>query len=88
MTKPTEIVAVYFPSYHRDGLYDRWYGPGWNEWKLMEQARPLFPGHEQPKLCTWGSFDEADPAWMEKQIDLAADHGVTCFLFDCTTSRS
>ena len=77
-----EITAIYFPSYHRDPLYDRWYGEGWSEWRLMEQARPLFPGHEQPKLCTWGSFDEADPTWMEKQIDLAADHGITCFLFD------
>lgn len=82
MKKPSEVVAVYFPSYHRDELYDRWYGEGWNEWKLMEQARPLFEGHEQPKLCAWGSFDEADPLWMEKQIDLAADHGITTFLMD------
>ncbi len=77
-----DITAVYFPSYHPDALYTKWYGPGWNEWRLMEQGRPLFPGHEQPKLCTWGSFNEADPYWMERQIDLAADHGVTCFLFD------
>ena len=82
MGAPLEVAAVYFPSYHRDKLYDRWYGDGWNEWRLMEQGRPLFAGHEQPKLCTWGSFDEADPAWMEKQIDLAADHGITTFLFD------
>lgn len=32
MNKPTEVAAVYFPSYHRDELYDRWYGDGWNEW--------------------------------------------------------
>ncbi len=77
-----ETVAVYFPSYHPDPLNERWYGKGWSEWRLMEQARPLFPGHQQPKPCTWGSFDESDPAWMERQIDLAADHGVTSFLFD------
>jgi hypothetical protein len=77
-----DTVAVYFPSYHRDELNDRWYGEGWSEWKLLEQAKPLFPGHKQPKLCTWGSFDEADPLWMEKQIDLAADHGITSFMFD------
>jgi hypothetical protein len=77
-----DTVAVYFPSYHRDELNDRWYGDGWSEWKLLEQAKPLFPGHKQPKLCTWGSFDEADPLWMEKQIDLAADHGITSFMFD------
>lgn len=82
MKNLSEVVAVYFPSYHRDAWYDRWYGPGWNEWRLLEQRTPLFPGHEQPKLCAWGSFDEADPSWMEKQIDLAADHGITCFLWD------
>jgi len=82
MNRPSEVAAVYFPSYHRDDWYDRWYGDGWNEWRLLEQMRPLFPGHEQPRLCTWGSFDEADPRWMEKQIDLAADHGITCFLWD------
>lgn len=82
MKSSPEVVAVYFPSYHPDAVYAQWYGPGWNEWRLMEEARPLFDGHEQPKLCTWGSFDESDPRWMEKQIDLAADHGITCFLFD------
>ena len=77
-----DVTAIYFPAWHRDALNERWYGEGWSEWKLMERGRPLFPGHEQPKLCTWGSFDEADPLWMERQIDLAADHGITTFLFD------
>lgn len=39
MKNLAEVVAVYFPSDHRDKLYDRWYGSGWNEWRLMEQAR-------------------------------------------------
>lgn len=77
-----DVTAIYFPSYHQDEHYDRWYGEGWSEWKLMEERTPLFPGHEQPKLCSWGSFDEADPLWMEKQIDLAADHGITSFNWD------
>lgn len=82
MPRPAEVTAVYFPSYHRDEWYDRWYGDGWNEWRLVEQGRPLFPGHQQPVTSAWGPFDEADPRWMERQIDLAADHGITCFLFD------
>ncbi len=77
-----EVAVVYFPSYHPDPLYETWYGPGWSEWELMKRARPLFPGHEQPKIPTWGYFDESDPSVMARQIDLAADHGVTCFLFD------
>ncbi len=77
-----EVTAVYFPSWHPDAYYEQWYGPGFTEWRLLEQAQPLFEGHEQPKRCAWGPFDESDPAWMERQIDLAADHGITCFLFD------
>ncbi len=77
-----EVAAVYFPSWHPDAFYEQWYGPGFSEWRLLEQAGPLFDGHEQPKQCAWGAFDESDPAWMERQIDLAADHGITCFLFD------
>ncbi|OPZ31010.1 MAG: hypothetical protein BWZ02_00479 [Lentisphaerae bacterium ADurb.BinA184] len=77
-----EVVAVYFPSWHPDAHYERWYGPGFSEWRLLEQARPLFEGHEQPRQCAWGAFDESAPAWMERQIALAADHGITCFLFD------
>lgn len=77
-----EVTAVYFPSWHPDAHYEQWYGPGFSEWRLLEQARPLFAAHEQPKECAWGAFDESDPKWMERQIDLAADHGITCFLFD------
>lgn len=77
-----EVAAVYFPSWHPDALYEQWYGPGFSEWRLLEQTQPLFDGHEQPRQCAWGPFDESDPEWMERQIDLAADHGITCFLFD------
>ncbi|MBQ7177671.1 MAG: glycoside hydrolase family 99-like domain-containing protein [Victivallales bacterium] len=77
-----EIFAVYFPSWHVDRHYEKWYGKGFSEWKLMKTTKPLFPGHLQPKEPLWGYFDEADPEWMARQIDLAADHGITGFMFD------
>jgi len=78
----TEVIAIYFPSWHPDKHYERWYGKGFSEWELVKSAKPLFDGHHQPKEPLWGYFDESDPVWMKKQIDLAADHGVTGFLFD------
>jgi hypothetical protein len=30
----------------------------------------------------WGCFDESDPAWADREVTLAADHGVSVFLFD------
>lgn len=77
-----ETAAIYFPSWHSDAHYSAWYGPGWTEWELVKTARSLYPGHDQPKEPAWGYFDESDPLWAEKQIDLAAVHGITSFMFD------
>ena len=77
-----EVFAIYFPSWHPDRHYEQWYGRGFCEWELMKTTRPLFSGHRQPLEPVWGYFDESDPAWMAKQIDLAADNGITGFIFD------
>ena len=78
----TEIAAIYFPSWHPDEHYSAWFGPGWSEWELVKKAPPRFPGHYQPLEPTWGHFDESDPKWAARQIDLAAEYGVTAFMFD------
>lgn len=77
-----EIFAIYFPSWHPDKHYEKWYGKGFSEWELVKTTKPLFDGHVQPKKPLWGYFDESDPEMMARQIDLAADHGLTGFLFD------
>lgn len=78
----TEILVYYFPQYHPDARNDKARGKGWTEWELVKAAKPRFPGHRQPKVPAWGYFDESDPDWAAKEIALAADHGVTGFLFD------
>lgn len=81
--KPSpEVVAVYFPSWHPNDHYQAWYGKGFSEWELLKTTQPIFPGHHQPKIPTWGYFDESDPAWTAREIDLAADHGITVFMYD------
>lgn len=77
-----EVVAIYFPSWHPDDHYQAWYGKGFSEWELVKTTRPLFAGHHQPKVPCWGYFDESDPQWAARQVDLAAEHGVTAFMFD------
>src|SRR3954470_20272738 len=75
-----EVAAYYFPGFHLDsrGVFP----PGQSEWAGVANARPRFPGHQQPKVCAWGPYDAADPAWAAKEIDLAADHGITAFIYD------
>ena len=77
-----EIAAYYFPQWHRDAHNERWHGEGWTEWELVKAAVPRYPGHRQPVLPAWGCFDEADPAQSVREIDLAADHGLTAFIYD------
>lgn len=77
------VVAVYyFPDYHVDSINERWHGEGWTEWNLVKDARPRFKGHQQPKVPLWGYFNEADPKWADKEINLAADNGVDVFIYD------
>ena len=82
MSKPIEIAAYYFPQYHADPRNDVWHGKGWTEWELMKMARPRFEGHRQPKVPAWRYFDESDPEWAAKEIELAADSGIDAFIYD------
>ncbi len=77
-----EIFAIYFPSWNPDRHYEKWYGKGFSEWELVKSTKPLFEGHYQPRRPLWGYFDESDPEMMARQIDAAADSGITGFLFD------
>ena len=77
-----EVVAVYYPHWHSYDHGSAWKGEGWTEWEGVKAAVPRFPGHEQPLRPTWGYFDESDPKWSAREIDLAVDHGIDVFLFD------
>jgi len=77
-----EVIAVYYPHWHSYDHGSAWKGEGWTEWEGVKAAVPRFPGHQQPLRPTWGYFDESDPKWSAREIDLAADHGIDVFLFD------
>jgi hypothetical protein len=77
-----EVVAVYYPHWHNYDHGSSWKGEGWTEWEGVKAATARFPGHHQPLKPSWGYFDESDPNWTAREIDLAADHGIDVFLFD------
>jgi hypothetical protein len=81
MPRPT-ILAYYFPDWHSDPRNTAWFGDGWDEWKLLDAARPRFDGHRQPRIPMAGHVDESDPAVAAAEIELAAQHGVDGFLVD------
>jgi len=81
-SRTRDVAAYYFPSYHADARNSQWHGKGWTEWDLVRGATPRYAGHQQPKIPAWGYFDESDPSWANREICLAADHALTCFIYD------
>jgi hypothetical protein len=80
--KKYEVAVYYFPNFHVDANNERWHGKNWTEWEVVKAAKPRFAGHQQPKVPSWGYFDESTPQWASKEIDLASSHGIDVFIYD------
>jgi hypothetical protein len=76
------VAAYYFGNYHVDPKNEAAHGPGWTEWRLIQDAKPRFAGHAQPKVPLWGYEDESDPAVFERKIEAASKAGLSAFIFD------
>lgn len=77
------VVSYYFGNYHPgDPRNVKTKGAAWSEWELVKNAKPRFPGHQQPHIPLWGYQDESKPEVMAQKIAAAADHGITAFIFD------
>ena len=77
-------LALYLPQFHAFKENDEWWGRGYTEWTAVQGAKPLFAGHEQPRVPFDGEYyDLSDPSGRTflKQAELARQYGIYGFAF-------
>lgn len=72
-----KLLTMYLPQFHRVKENDQWWGEGFTDWIAVQQARPLFEGHKQPRIpYRHNYYDLLKKDTMKWQSELMREYGI------------
>ena len=75
-----KVIPVYLPQFHTIPENDEWWGNGFTEWVNVRNAKPLFEGHNQPRVPLNNNYyDLGNVETLKWQCQLAREHGIYGF---------
>lgn len=75
-----KVIPVYLPQFHSIPENDAWWGKGFTEWVNVRNARPLYEGHNQPRVpLNHNYYDLSDVETLKWQCKLAKEYGIYGF---------
>lgn len=75
-----KVIPLYLPQFHAIPENDEWWGKGFTEWANVKGAKPLFDGHNQPRIpLNHNYYDLSELETLKWQCRIAKEHGIYGF---------